>query len=254
MTLVREVTETAGCRLVAAIEQAGHGGIGADAGVLAGAGALDVVVGDDAGALFAAAEVVLEFSSAEASVAHAGLAAETGTAHVLGTTGLDSDQQAALAAAADRAAIVWAPNMSIGVNLVLALAERAAAVLDENYDIEIVEIHHRHKVDAPSGTALALGEAVAAGRGVALAAAGVRARDGITGARRVGDIGFAVLRGGDVVGEHTVVFAADGERVELAHKASSRRIFAAGAVRSALWARNKPPGLYGLRDVLGLNG
>jgi len=142
--------------------------------------------------------------------------------------------------------------MSVGVNLLLALTERVAATLDESYDIEIVEMHHRHKIDAPSGTALALGRAAAAGRGVALDDVSDRGRDGVTGARKPGDIGFAVLRGGDVVGEHAVVFATDGERIELSHKAGSRRIFAAGAVRAALWAHGKPPGLYGMRDVLGL--
>ena len=250
--LVREVTAGAGGRVVAAIERAGHAALGSDAGAVAGVKPLGVVIGEDAEALFAAADAVLEFSSPESSVAHARIAAATGTVHVIGTTGMDAAQEAALGEAAKGAAIVWAANMSVGVNLLLALTERVAATLDETYDIEIVEMHHRHKIDAPSGTALALGRAAAAGRGVALGDVSDRGRDGVTGARKPGDIGFAVLRGGDVVGEHAVVFATDGERIELTHKAGSRRIFAAGAVRAALWAHGKPHGLYGMRDVLGL--
>ena len=155
-------------------------------------------------------------------------------------------------AAAARTAILWAPNMSVGVNLLLALTERAARVLGPEYDIEIVEMHHRHKIDAPSGTALGLGRAAAAGRGVDHDAAAVRGRDGRTGPRRAGDIGYAVLRGGGVPGDHTVIFAADGERVELGHRAASRDVFADGAIRAALWVSGKPPGLYDMRDALGL--
>ena len=153
---------------------------------------------------------------------------------------------------AERVAIVWAPNMSVGVNLLLGLVEQVARTLDPAFDIEIVEMHHRHKVDAPSGTALALGRAAARGRAVELHAVGARARDGITGARGVGEIGFAVLRGGDVVGDHRVVFAGQGERIELAHLASDRRIYSLGAVRAAIWAGAQPPGLYGMSEVLGL--
>jgi 4-hydroxy-tetrahydrodipicolinate reductase len=251
--LVRRIAATEGGRLAAAIERPGHPALGRDAGAEAGVGALGIRIGEDARALFAAADVVIEFSSPEATAAHAGLAGETGTAHVVGTTGLDEAQAAALRAAAQSAAVVWAPNMSVGVNALLALTERLAAVLDESYDIEIVEMHHRHKVDAPSGTALALGRAAAKGRGVDLDAVSARARDGVTGPRRRGDIGFAVLRGGDVVGDHMVVFAADGERVELGHRAASREVFAAGAVRAALWTKGRPPGLYGMREVLGLD-
>ena len=251
-TLVRRITATDGCELVAASEQAGHAALGRDAGEVSGVGTLGVTIADDPAALFQAADVVIEFSSPAATVAHAALAAAAGTAHVIGTTGLDDDQAGLIGAAAGKAPIVWAPNMSVGVNLLLALTRQVAGILGEDYDIEIVEMHHRHKVDAPSGTALGLGKAAAAGRGVDLDAVAARGRDGITGARKAGDIGFAVLRGGDVVGDHTVVFAADGERLELGHKASSRDVFANGAVRAALWTRDQAPGLYGMRDVLGL--
>ena len=195
---------------------------------------------------------IFEFTAPEASLAHAALAAATQTIHVIGTTGLNGDQEAALAAAAARTAIVWAPNMSLGVNLLMGLVERVAAALDDDYDIEIFEIHHRHKVDAPSGTALGLGAAAAKGRGVALDDVALRGRDGMTGERPRGAIGFASLRAGDVVGDHSVTFAADGERIELAHRATDRRIYARGALRAAFWARGKPCGLYSMADVLGL--
>lgn len=251
--LTRRITATDGCALAAAIEQTGHAAIGSDGGALAGIDSLGVAIGDDARTMFETSDVVIEFSSAAATAAHVGLAAETGTAHVIGTTGLDEQQAAAVKSAAGSAPIVWAPNMSVGVNLLLAITEQVAGVLGDDYDIEIVEMHHRHKVDAPSGTALGLGRAAAAGRGVDLDAVADRGRDGITGARRPGDIGFAVLRGGDVVGDHSVVFAADGERLELGHRASSRDVFANGAVRAALWTKGRAPGLYGMREVLGLS-
>ncbi|MBL26096.1 MAG: 4-hydroxy-tetrahydrodipicolinate reductase [Rhodospirillaceae bacterium] len=252
--LVQEVTATEGCRLAAAIERAGHEALGQDAGVVAGVGALNVVIGEDAKAFFEAADAVIEFSSPAATVAHAALAAAAGTAHVIGTTGLDAEQTAALERAAGSVPIVWAPNMSVGVNLLLALVRQVAGVLDEDFDIEVLEMHHHHKVDAPSGTALALGRAAAEGRKVALDEVACRARDGQVGARPRGEIGFATLRGGDVVGDHTVMFAGPGERIELTHKASSRQIFARGAVRSALWVQGRKPALYGMRDVLGLAG
>jgi 4-hydroxy-tetrahydrodipicolinate reductase len=251
--LVRRIAATDGCRLAAAIEQAGHDAIGQDAGALAGIGESGVAIGEDAAALFAASDAVIEFSSPAATAAHAALAAEAGTAHIIGTTGLDAGETAAVEAAAEKACIVWAPNMSVGVNLLFALTRRAAQVLGDDYDIEIVEMHHRHKVDAPSGTALGLGRAAAAGRGVNLDEVSDRGRDGITGARRVGDIGFAVLRGGDVVGDHCAVFATDGERIELGHRAGSRDIFANGAMRAALWTHDRAPGLYGMAEVLGLS-
>ncbi len=250
--LVRRITATPGARLAAAAERTGHAAAGRDAGEHAGIEALGVAIGTDARAVFAAADVVIEFSLPEATAAHAALAAETGTAHVIGTTGLDDSQAASVRAAAANAPVVWAPNMSVGVNLLLSLTEQAARILGPDYDIEIVEMHHRHKVDAPSGTALGLGKAAAAGRGVAHDDAAVRVRDGHTGPRETGAIGYAVLRGGDVPGEHTVIFAGAGERIELGHRAGSRDIFADGAVRAALWTRGQPPGLYDMHSVLGL--
>jgi len=251
--LVREVTQTEGCVLTGALERPGHEALGRDVGELSGVGPLGVAVSDDAVSVFAACEAVIDFTRPEATIAHAELAAQARAVHVIGTTGLSPDQEAALRRAAHHTALVWAPNMSLGVNLLLALAEQVAAALDESFDIEILEMHHRAKVDAPSGTALALGQAAARGRAVALDAVAVRARDGHTGPRPEGAIGFATLRGGDVVGDHMVIFAGEGERLELSHKAGSRRIFARGAVRAARWARCRAPGLYSMRDVLGLN-
>jgi 4-hydroxy-tetrahydrodipicolinate reductase len=187
-----------------------------------------------------------------ASIHHAELVARHGKALVIGTTGLAPAETAAIEGFARQTPIVWAPNMSLGVNLLLGLVEQVAASLGPDWDIEIVEMHHRNKVDAPSGTALGLGRAAAKGRGVVLDEVAVRSRDGLTGAREAGTIGFATLRGGDVIGDHTVVFAGNSERVELTHKATDRRVFAKGAVRAALWLRGKPAGLYGMKDVLGL--
>jgi 4-hydroxy-tetrahydrodipicolinate reductase len=250
--LVRQVqAQGEACRLIGATERAGSPALGKDAGELAGVGPLGVVIAADPVDLFARADAVIDFTAPAATVAHAALAAQGKCIHVIGTTGLEAAHDAEIQKAARHTAIVRAANFSVGVNLLLALTRRTAALLDEEFDVEIVEMHHRHKVDAPSGTALALGEAAAAGRGVALHDVAVRARDGIIGARKRGAIGFAALRGGDVVGDHTVIFAADGERLELGHKASSRQIFARGAVRAALWARGKPPGLYSMQDVLG---
>ena len=250
--LVRAVTEADGCVLGGAVDRPGAPGQGEDAGTLAGVGALGVAVVADAVPMFADTDAVIEFSTPEATVEHAGLAAQARCVYVAGTTGLDKDQQAALDRAARHTQVVWAPNMSLGVNLLIALTEQVARTLADDYDIEIVEMHHRHKVDAPSGTALGLGRAAAAGRGVDLDTVQELGRAGPTGARERGRIGFAALRGGDVVGDHTVIFATDGERIELTHKAANREIYARGAVRSALWARDKPPGLYGMRDILGL--
>ncbi len=250
-TLVRQVSATDGCVLAGAIEQKGNAAVGRDAGEVAGLDSLGVAIGDDPVEMFAAADAVLEFTAPEATAEHAALAAQGKTIHVIGTTGLNAGHEKALAMAARHTAVVRASNFSVAVNLMMALTEQVARILDEGYDIEILEMHHRHKVDAPSGTALGLGEAAARGRGVRLDDVAQRARDGRTGARRAGDIGFAVLRGGDVVGEHTVVFAGDGERLAISHQAAGRQIFARGAVRAALWARGKPPGLYGMRDVLG---
>jgi 4-hydroxy-tetrahydrodipicolinate reductase len=251
--LVREVLKTAGCELAGGVDRAGSPGLGQDIGSLAGCPAAGVTLGSDAAALFAASDAVIDFTAPAASRAHAKLAAETGTALVVGTTGLAADDLAAIRAAAARAPIVQSFNMSLGVNLLAALVEQAAAALGpDSFDIEIVEMHHQHKVDAPSGTALLLGEAAARGRGVALAAVSQRGRDGFTGERKAGDIGFAALRGGDVVGEHTVILAGAGERIELTHRATQRAIFAAGAVRAAKWLAGRKPGLYSMVDVLGL--
>jgi 4-hydroxy-tetrahydrodipicolinate reductase len=250
--LVRTILATDGCAVAGGTEAPGSGAIGQDVGAVAGVKPLGLAVGKDTAALIAAADAVLEFTTPKASLEHAALSAAAGKPHILGTTGLDPDQVAALRRHAERAPIVWAPNMSLGVNVLLGLVRQVAEALDPGWDIEVVEMHHRMKVDAPSGTALALGRAAAEGRGVALEKAARRARDGIVGARPKGEIGFATLRGGDVVGEHTVIFAAEGERVEITHKATARDIFARGAVRAALWANGKPPGLYAMKDVLGL--
>ncbi len=251
--ILRCLTETEGCRIAGGTEQAGAAAIGLDLGAVAGLAALGLEVGDNPAALFAAVDAVIDFTAPQASVANAGLAAEHGRVHVVGTTGLSAEHETGLARAAERATIVHAANMSLGVNLMLSLVEQVARSLDPDYDIEIVEMHHRHKVDAPSGTALALGRAAAAGRGADLDAVAQRTRDGHTGARRAGDIGFATLRGGDVTGEHSVIFATDGERIELTHKASTREVFARGAIKAALWARGRPAGLYSMKDVLGLS-
>jgi len=186
-------------------------------------------------------------------VEHTRLCAQANAAHIIGTTGLTAEHEAALELASRHCQVVYAPNMSVGVNLLLALTEKVAAVLGDDYDIEVVEMHHRHKVDAPSGTALGLGKAAAKGREIAHGEAAVYAREGHTGARPAGKIGYATLRGGDVVGEHTVIFAGDGERIEIGHRASDRKIFAAGAIRAAIWARKQDYGLYSMRDVLGLD-
>lgn len=250
--LVREVAATPGATLAGGTERPGSALLGRELGALAGIDPLGVKVADDPAALFRAADVVIDFTSPAATVSHAKLSADTGTALVVGTTGLSADDQAAIRTAAARVPVVQAANFSLGVNLLAGLVRKVAATLGDDWDIEIVEMHHRHKVDAPSGTALALGHAAAAGRGVDLQAMKDTVRDGHTGARQPGRIGFATLRGGDVVGDHTVLFAAEGERLELTHKAASRAIFARGAVRAALWTKGKAPGLYGMEDVLGL--
>ena len=250
--VVREISGTEGCVLVAAADDAGHPALGEDAGARAGLGALGVPIGDDPARVFERSSVVIEFSLPDATARHAAMAGAAATPHVIGTTGLDAAQERAVRDAAASAPIVLAPNMSLAVNILFALTRQVAGILDDRFDIEIVEMHHKHKVDAPSGTALGLGRAAAEGRGVSLDAVSQMARQGQTGARRQGDIGFAVLRGGDVVGEHTVTFAVEGERLELTHKAASRQIFSRGAVHAARWAPAQPPGLYGMADVLGL--
>jgi len=250
--LVRAVHESRQCTLAGGTESVQSDSIGADMGDLAGVGPLGVHVTSDPLDLFTRCDGILDFTIPQATVDYAGLAAQGRIVHVIGTTGLSDDDEQRIANAARHATVVKAGNMSLGVNLLTALTEKVAAALDQDYDIEIVEMHHRHKVDAPSGTALMLGEAAAAGRQVALDNHAVKAREGHTGPRHPGDIGFATWRGGDVVGEHSVVFAGHGERVELTHRATDRQIFARGAVKAALWARGKPPGIYSMRDVLGL--
>jgi 4-hydroxy-tetrahydrodipicolinate reductase len=251
--LLKVAGETEGCVIAGGTEAPDSPLQGRDLGTQAGLGELGIAVGADPVALFALSDAVIDFTAPAISVKHAELAAQAEAVLVLGTTGLDKEQDAAIARAAQHTAIVQAANMSLGVNVLMELVERAARMLDADYDLEIVEMHHRYKVDAPSGTALALGKAAAKGRAVDLDAVAQKVRDGITGPRRRGDIGFATLRGGDVAGEHSVVLAGDGERIELTHRATNREVFARGAIKAALWARGKPPGLYSMRDVLGLD-
>jgi 4-hydroxy-tetrahydrodipicolinate reductase len=250
--LVKTISETPGAKLAGAIERAGSIALGQDAGLLAGVGKLGVDISDDALKAIVDADGVIDFSAPATSVQLAGFAAQARIVHVIGTTGFSPADIAAIDAASRHAVIVRSGNMSMGVNILAALAEKAARALGPDYDIEVLEMHHRMKVDAPSGTALLLGEAAAKGRGIALADHSVRSRDGHTGARKDGDIGFATLRGGTVVGDHTVMFAGPHERIEISHKAEDRGIFANGAVRAALWGRGKKPGHYSMIDVLGL--
>ncbi len=250
--LVKAIHGIDGAEFAGGTEVPGSEFVGQDPFVLAELPPSDFTITDDAAAVFADADAVVDFTVPAATVAHAKLAAAHNTALIPGTTGLSKEQQAEIETAAGSVPIVQAANYSVGVNLLQVLTEKAAAALGTDYDIEIVEMHHRHKVDAPSGTALALGQSAALGRGVDLDAVSQRVRDGHTGERRVGDIGFATLRGGMVVGDHSVIFATDDERIELTHKAADRLLFANGAVRAALWTAGKGPGLYSMRDVLGL--
>jgi 4-hydroxy-tetrahydrodipicolinate reductase len=252
-TLIRALAESQGMELAFALERPGDANLGRDSGVLAGVAPTDVPLTDDLVAAAAKSDALLDFTTPAASVAMSEIAAQARIVHVIGTTGFLDEQLARLEAAARHAVIVKSGNMSLAVNLLAALVKEAAKVLP-NYDIEIVEMHHRMKVDAPSGTALLLGEAAARGRGVDLRKHQVRARDGNTGARADGAIGFASLRGGTVVGEHTVTLAGPYERLELSHRAEDRMIFARGALAAALWGQGKKPGLYAMSDVLGLSG
>jgi 4-hydroxy-tetrahydrodipicolinate reductase len=251
LNLIRAVAAAAGARLTGALEAHNQPHLGEDAGTLAGLPALGVAIVADAGAALAGADVLIDFTGPKVSVALARAAANAGVADVIGTTGFATADEAAIAAAAQEIAIVKSGNMSLGVCLLSALVRKAAATLPD-FDVEILEMHHAKKADAPSGTALMLGRAAAAGRGVALEAHSARGRDGLTGPRKAGDIGFASLRGGTVVGEHSVVFAGERERIVLSHTAEDRAIFAGGAVKAALWTQGKPAGLYGIADVLGL--
>lgn len=250
--LVRAVVEAPAAVLTGATVRPGHPWVGQDIGTALGGAPIGVIVEDDPVEVFARSQAVLDFTLPEATLVHAELAAQARLVHVVGTTGLERVHLERLAAAARHAVIVRSGNMSVGVNLLAVVARQVAATLGPDYDIEIVEMHHRGKIDAPSGTALLLGEAVAEGRGVKLANASERGRDGFTGARALGAIGFASLRGGDVIGEHEVIFAGDGERVSLRHIATDRMLFARGALRAALWGQGKPPGEYDMIDVLGL--
>ena len=251
-TLTRMVHESDTMALAGGLEAQGSAHIGQDIGTLSGLGEVGAWITDDPLELLRQVDAVLDFTTPSASVALADLAAQTRIVHVIGTTGLAAGDEARIKAAARHARIVRSGNMSLGVNLLAALVRQAAQALGEDFDIEIVEMHHHHKVDAPSGTALLLGEAAANGRGIDLTSRSIRGRDGQTGPRPSGDIGFAALRGGSVVGEHTVIFAGPDERLELSHAAQSRDIFARGALKAAQWAFDKKPGLYSMADVLGL--
>jgi 4-hydroxy-tetrahydrodipicolinate reductase len=247
-----EILKTPGVALAGGFERADSEYVGADLGNLAGLDALGLYVEASPAQSLKRASALIDFTAPAASVENARAAAAAGVAHILGTTGLAREQEAEIAALAKKIPIVKSGNMSLGVNLLAALVEEAARRLSDDYDIEILDAHHRDKVDAPSGTALMLGRAAAAGRGVDLDAKAVRVRDGEIGLRRAGDIGFAVIRGGGIVGEHEVRFAGSQEVITLAHAAIDRGLFAKGAVVAARWAAGKPPGLYSMRDVLGL--
>lgn len=252
--LIGAVLASDACNLVGVLEREGHDWIGQDVGAAMGGVPVGVTVSDDPVSTFAKAQAVIDFTAPAATVAFSELAAQARAVHVIGTTGLTEGDITRLDAAAHHAVIVRAGNMSLGVNLLTMLTRKVAAALDEEFDIEIIEAHHHHKVDAPSGTALMLGEAAAKGRGVALKDVSDRGRDGITGARTRGDIGFSAIRGGDIVGEHDVLFAAAGERIKLTHIATDRAIFARGALKAALWGQGQKPGSYDMLDVLGLTG
>jgi len=250
--LVKAVGEAPTAVLGGVTVRAGHDWVGRDLGEAMGGAAMGVTATDDPLEVFAAVDAVLDFTTPEVTLQAAALAAQARCVHVIGTTGFSPEDVAALGPAQRHAVQVRAGNMSLGVNLLTRLTRQVAAALGEDFDIEVVEMHHKHKVDAPSGTALMLGEAAAEGRGTSLADAAVRGRDGLTGARAPGAIGFAALRGGDVAGEHDVIFAGAGERIILRHIATDRAIFARGAVKAALWGQGKPPGAYDMMDVLGL--
>lgn len=252
--LIRLIHQTPGVMLHAAVAREGSAFVGRDAGEIAGLGPIGIEITSDPLQAFLHAEGVIDFTSPATSVTFAGLAAQARIVHVIGTTGCSPEDEDKFKAASRHARIVKSGNMSLGVNLLGVLTQQAAQALDaQNWDIEILEMHHKHKVDAPSGTALLLGEAAAAGRRVDLTTSSVRVRDGHTGARETGTIGFATLRGGSVIGEHSVIFAGEGERVELSHYAGDRSIFARGAITAAVWAFDKKPGFYSMLDVLGLS-
>ncbi len=250
--LLRLVLASDACRLVGAVERAGSPALGQDVGVMLGGQPVGIPVTDDALEAFSRAQAVIDFTTPEATVGFAALAAQARAVHVIGTTGMGPAHIAALGPAARHAVIIRAGNMSLGVNLLVRLTQKVAQALDADWDVEIIEAHHNKKVDAPSGTALMLGQAAAEGRGIDLETARDSGRDGITGARKSGAIGFSAIRGGDIVGEHDVLFAAPGERIVLRHIATDRAIFARGALKAALWGQTQPPGEYDMMDVLGL--
>ncbi|KIN75238.1 Dihydrodipicolinate reductase [Sulfitobacter noctilucae] len=252
-TLIGLVAASDQMTLTGAIERPGHDWLGRDVGTAMGGAPLGVTVSDDAANALKNAEAVIDFTAPAATLEFAAVAAQAGIVHVIGTTGMSDDEIDALDEFTDRATIIRAGNMSLGVNLLTQLTKRVAAALDEDYDIEVIEAHHNQKVDAPSGTALMLGEAAAEGRGVKLSEVSDRGRDGITGARKRGDIGFTAIRGGDIIGEHDVMFAALGERIILRHVASDRSVFARGALKAAIWGQGRAPGAYDMLDVLGLS-
>ena len=251
-SLIEAVQAQDGIELTAAVDRAGGDSIGRDAGELAGIGRLGVAVADELERVVAGFDVLIDFPLPEATLAHAEVCRRHGKRMVIGTTGFSADQRAQLDAVAEDIALVLAPNMSVGVNLCLKLLDTAARVLGDEVDIEIIEAHHRHKVDAPSGTALRMGEVVAEALGRDLQDCAVYGREGRTGARERKTIGFETIRAGDIVGEHTVMFAGLGERVEIVHKASSRMTFANGALRAAQWVMGRERGRYDMQDVLGL--
>lgn len=252
-TLIRIIQATPGATLAGAIERSGSPHIGQDAGELAGVGHLGIPITDDALSVFVGVEGVLDFTTPAATIEFAELAAQARIIHVIGTTGCSAEDNAKIDAAARHAVVIKSGNMSLGVNLLGVLVKQAAKALGEEFDIEILEMHHKHKVDAPSGTALLLGEAAADGREIGLSQHSVRVRDGHTGPRQTGTIGFATLRGGSVVGDHSVILAGEGERITLSHHAEDRTIFARGAIKAALWGKGRKPGLYSMLDVLGLS-
>lgn len=249
--LIEAVLDSTDCRLSGAFDVAGSPAVGSDAGAALGRRS-GVFICDDAAQGLAGADVLIDFTRPEGTLAHLALCRRLGVRAVVGTTGFTPAQKAEIAACATDVALVFAPNMSVGVNVVLRLLDLAARSLSEGYDVEIVEAHHRHKVDAPSGTALAMGETVARALGRELADCAVYARHGHTGERDAKTIGFSTLRGGDIVGDHTVLFAGAGERIEISHRSSSRANYAAGSLRAARFVAARPPGLYGMDDVLGL--
>ncbi|MFV0335950.1 MAG: 4-hydroxy-tetrahydrodipicolinate reductase [Tropicimonas sp.] len=250
--LIREINAHPGMRLAGAVERPGQDWVGQDLGVAMGSRPCGIHVTDDPLEAMAGAQGVIDFTTPEATVELATITAQARAVHVIGTTGLSETDIAKLDAAARHAVIVRAGNMSLGVNLLTQITRQVARALDADFDIEIIEAHHRHKVDAPSGTALMLGQAAAEGRGLNHAEAYTAARDGITGARAPGTIGYSAIRGGDIVGEHDVIFAGPGERITLRHVATDRAIFARGALKAVLWGQDRMPGHYSMLDVLGI--